>query len=65
MNEAEFIIRRIIKESESWIASDYQRKKELGIRPLVAELHKDGQKALLNHLIETFTEGKQNESRND
>lgn len=62
MNEAEFIIRRIVKAAKSWVDSEYQRKLDSNIRPLVVELHRDGQQALIKHLIETFIERKEDES---
>lgn len=63
MNEAEFIVRRIIKEADNWSRAVFEesKTKNHGTQAYY-RTKRMAQVELIDHLIETFTEGKPNES---
>lgn len=62
MNEAEFIVRRIVKEANDWSKAQYEEKKDA---PTGTSLYYANKRAaqveLIQHLIDTFTEREEND----
>lgn len=66
MNEAEFIVRRIIKEANNWSKAQFEEKQNAPVGSAIYYRNKRmAQVELIDHLIETFTEGEKDESRED
>lgn len=66
MNEAEFIVRRIIKEANAWSLAELESKQDAPVGTTRYYLNRRAaQVDLINHLIKTFTDGEPSEPRND
>jgi hypothetical protein len=66
MNEAEFIVRRIIKEANAWSLAELESKQDAPTGTSRYYLNRRAaQVDLINHIIKTFTDGEPSESRND
>jgi hypothetical protein len=58
MNEAEFIVRRILKEAESWSLAEYEEKTKSVGTALYYQNQRMAQILLINYLTKQFTEEK-------
>lgn len=57
MNEAEFIVRRIVKEADAWSKAQYEEKKDAPTGTALFYANKRAaQVDLIQHIIDTFME---------